>query len=395
MSGKRVLFVDDTESILFGYKRFCDMLYDESWRFFFASDGAEAIEIIESYSVDMVVTDLDMPFYDGVHLLDYIVRKVPEIIRVVVSGTTSTEKRVVVTCTAHQFFEKPAIPKSLKQMFSRVLYLDSILVSKETRDFVHQLGALPTLPQAFVDLQRESNDPNFSLKRCGEIIAKDPALSANILKVVNSSFFDIPNRVHSPEQAVSLLGIEMIRAFIVQDYFYHNFSKRPSLPLSVDKFSHDSFQCAKIAKHLARFEGESRQRCDEIYVASLLHNIGILIFNYHFPKRYGQVIRDASELEVSMSELEKRYIGATHEEVGAYILGLWGFEKELLEAVVCHHRPSKSPSGAHDLLDYIYSAEMLYSSIDKNYTGTFCEDQEYISFRKLLPKIQEWREISF
>lgn len=392
---KRVLFVDDTESILFGYKKFCKMLFNDEWRFFFASDGAEAIDIIESYEIDMVVSDLDMPFYDGVHLMDYIVSKVPHIIRVIVSGTTSEEKRTAVIKSAHQFFEKPAIPGALKNMFHRILYLDTLLVSQKARNFIHSLGTLPVLPAAFRELHKECESPDFSLHSCGEIVAKDVALSANILKIVNSSFFDIPNRVHSPEQAVSLLGVNIIKAFIIQCYIYDNFGSGHDSPLSIEQFTQDSFKRAKIAKHLAKFQGESSSRVEKIYVTTLLHNIGSLILNYKQPRIYGQILEDSKQLELPVSELEKTYFRCSHEEVGAYILGLWGFDQEVLEAVVAHHSPSKSHRKSHDLLDYIYAADHLFADLDSSYSYIVPEDTEYAQFRNLLPKLKEWREISF
>lgn len=393
--GKRVLFVDDTESILFGYRKFCEKLFDDSWRFFFVNDGAEAIEIVESYAIDMVVSDLDMPFYDGVHLMDYLVEKAPSVIRIIVSGTTSLDKRQTVVKSAHQFFAKPAIPNALKDMFHRALYLDTLLVSDAARDFVIGLGALPSLPTVFHELQHECESPDFSLHRCGEIVAKDLSLSANILKVVNSSFFDLPNRVSSPEQAVSLLGVTLIKALIIQNYFHDSFGGSQLAPLSHEQLTKRAFAFASLAKQIAQRQQESSKRQDVIYVTALLHNIGELIFNFMAPEKYQKVLDESKAEGIPPYEVEQRYFSCSHADVSAYLLGLWGFEQEILECVVAHHAPAKGHRKSHDLLDYIYGTEYLLACEDAYEHVVLESGRDFIENRDLLPKLKEWREITF
>lgn len=392
--GKRVLFVDDTESILFGYRRFCEKLFDDSWRFFFVNDGAEAIEVIESYEVDMVVSDLDMPFYDGVHLMDYIVEKKPSIIRVIVSGTTSLEKRQAVVKSAHQFFAKPAIPTALKDMFHRAMYLDTLLISNRARQFVLSLGALPALPAVFYELQAECENPDFSLQRCGAIVAKDVILSANILKLINSPFFDLPNRVKSPEQAVVLLGVQMIKALILQSFFSDEFASFTALPDTLEPQITRAFTFANLAKKIALRQGEPPQRQDTVYVTALLHNIGELIFTYMAPQKYQQVVEMAKLEGVPPCEVEQCFFSCSHADVGAYLLGLWGFEQEILECVVAHHNPSKGHRKSHDLLDYIFGTEYLLSCDTNTEEWVLASGRDYVQNRELLPKFKEWREFS-
>lgn len=392
--GKRVLFVDDTESILFGYRKFCDKLFDDSWRFYFVNDGAEAIDIIESYEIDMVVSDLDMPFYDGVHLMDYLVAKAPSIIRVIVSGTTSLDKRQAVVKSAHQFFAKPAIPTALKDMFHRAIYLDTLLVSKKARDFVVGLGALPALPTVFHELQQECESRDFSLSSCGKIVAKDVALSANILKVVNSSFFDLPNRVTRPEQAVILLGVTLIKALIVQNYFHDLFGNTGNAPLTHEHLTEKAYAFAALAKKIAFRQQENSRRQDIVYVTALLHNIGELIFNYMEPEKYQRVLAESKEEGVPTYDVEHRYFSCSHADVGAYLLGLWGFEQEILECVVAHHTPAKSHRKSHDLLDYIYGTEYLLACDDEYELSVLESGREYVEIRDLLPKFKEWREFT-
>jgi HD-like signal output (HDOD) protein len=114
-------------------------------------------------------------------------------------------------------------------------------------------------------------------------------------------------------------------------------------------------QVAAVARELA----QGTSMADDALLAGLLHKIGYLVLMQECPHEIQQVVRLAGERGVPMHEVEREIIGASHAEVGAYLLGIWGLPYSVIEAVAFQHTPAQVRQTEFDLLAALATAETL------------------------------------
>ena len=336
---KKLLFVDDERDILDGLER---MLYDmcDEWDMVFVDSGAQALICMEKEHFDGVISDMRMPGMDGAELLFEIKRLYPETIRFILSGHSDNESTIRAANLAHQFLNKPCDPGELQNQLKHAITLRTMLYNDKIKTLVTSLNVLPSLPEYYEELVEEVQSPEPSIKTVGSIISKDVAMTAKVLQLVNSGFFGLHNEITDITQAITLLGINTLKALVM---VAHAFSVRADCPLPGsfslrDLSSHCLFvgTCAKcIMEDLTDNEAE----IEESFTAGLLHDIGKLILAMNRPVEYESVYEDVREGRISAMDGERQVFGSTHCDVGAYLLGLWGLPDNIIEAVVYHHSP--------------------------------------------------------
>ncbi len=211
------------------------------------------------------------------------------------------------------------------------------------------------------------------MERVSEIISRDVGMTAKILQLVNSAFFGLPEPAATPLDAACFLGLTTIRALVLSIHVFSQFDAAAIRNFSVDQFTAHSWRTAQAAKKIAQLQHCSEPMPDQCFLAGLLHDVGQLILAAEMPRRYTVVLRAARETARPLWRVEQAEFGATHAEVGAYLLGLWGLPNPVVEAVALHHRPSQcvdrgfSPAFAVHVADALVhqsqpkaDAEVLY-----------------------------------
>jgi len=204
---KQILFVDDEPLILQGLKRMLRGLRSE-WDMTFVQSGAEALEKMVGAPFDVIVSDMRIPEMDGSQLLDTVKHRYPNMVRVVLSGHSEEEMIMKTVKSAHQFISKPCNAETLKSTISRMFALREVLTQEGLKRLVSRIESLPSLPSLYTQVVELIQSPNSSIKKIGEVISKDLAMTAKILQLVNSAFFGIPRQISNPAQAVGLLGLD-------------------------------------------------------------------------------------------------------------------------------------------------------------------------------------------
>lgn len=357
---RRVLFVDDEPKILEGLQRMLRSMRHE-WEMEFAQDGPSALETLKSRHFDVVVTDMRMPGMDGPMLLSQVRALHPQIVRIVLSGHSDHELILSSVGPAHQYLSKPCDPELLKQTVSRACALSDLLSNATLTLLVSQMQSLPSLPSIYMQLMKEVEAADPSIKKIGEIICKDPGMTAKILQMVNSAFFGLRRHISNPTDAVSLLGLDTIKSLVLSIQIFSQFSSTriPGFSLT-DLWDHNA-AVGDLAKKIAKAEKQSPRVVDDSFAAGLLHECGKLILAARLPKEYGEMLSLASEECLPAFEAERKVFGATHPEVGAYLLGLWGLPDSIVEAVAFHHSPSQCPVDVFSPLTAVHVADYLVS----------------------------------
>ena len=392
-----VLFVDDEPNILQGLQRMLREYRDE-WSMHFAPSGPEALKILsESSSQDVVVSDMRMPGMDGAQLLTEVKRLYPQAVRIVLSGHSEREAILKSVQVAHQFLSKPCDASILKSTIGRTLALRRLLSEPTLMNIVSQVDSIPSLPLLYLQLTEELQSPNATAKSIGKIIAKDPGMTAKVLQMVNSSFFGIPRHIESPEQAVSLLGIDTIRALVLTIEVFSKFDQGKMPGLSLESLWEHCLEVGAIARALAKSQNLDSHARDYAFMAGLLHDIGKLLLAQYFKSDYSALTSAQSKSSVPVHKAEYDAFGTSHAEVGAYLLGLWGLPDTLVEAVAYHHDPAKCQGHQFEPVVAVHLADGLWC--EQKAIGNISETDELIDIDFLVAIglaqcLPAWREAS-
>ena len=281
---RNILFVDDEPMLLDGLRRMLRGMRDQ-WEMTFAEGGGAALEILKNKPVDVVVTDMRMPGIDGVQLLSQVRVLYPQIVRIILSGTTDKDMILKSIDAVHQFLTKPCDPDTLKTTIARACALRDTLTEKSLVNVVTGIDSLPSLPDLYTEVVKEVNSPNGSLNRVGEIIAKDVGMSAKILQLVNSSFFGLPQHVATPTRAVNLLGLETVKSLILSVKIFSQFGNSDLPGYSISSLWDHCMATGSIAKAIAKEKGMAPEGPDEAFTAGLLHDVGKLVLLDKLPEK--------------------------------------------------------------------------------------------------------------
>src|SRR5208337_1864215 len=338
--GKRILFVDDEPMVLTGLKRSLRPMRAE-WEMVFAEGGAEALAALAGQDFDIIVTDMRMPGMDGAQLLEEVQKRS---LRMVLSGQSDRETILRSVNPAHQFISKPCEGEELKSRLIRALAPKDLLQNPALREIVTKLDYLPSLPPAFLQLNEELRRPEPSLQKIDELIGADMAMTAKILKLVNSAFFCLPCTISSASHAVQLLGLDTLRTLVLTAHVFEQFQSRLLSADDVRQLSDHSLAVSNSARKIARLEKAEKHIQEESLTAGLLHDAGKLILASTLGEQYGKVLEHMEKANVGLYAAERELLGCSHAQVAAYLFGLWGLPGTIVEAVAWHHDPSGSLS---------------------------------------------------
>lgn len=338
---RRILFVDDDPNLLQGLKRMLRSMRDE-WEMEFAPGGHEALACLERAAFDVVVSDVRMPMMNGVQLLTDIQSRYPQTIRILLSGQADQEMTMSAIGPAHQYLAKPCDADELKTTIDRVCTLGDLLGDERLKQVVSQIESMPVIPALYLELEEELQSSDSSIAKAAAIISKDVGMTAKILQMVNSAFFGIPQSISDPSQAVLFLGLDTLKTLVLSVQVFQQLGQNLVSGFSYERFWHHSLSTGEHAQKIIKAEKGEPRMVGEALAGGLLHDIGVLILASHLPERYQETLRLAESHQLSREDAEQETLGTTHAEIGAYLLGIWGLNTPIVEAVAFHHHPARS-----------------------------------------------------
>ncbi len=354
---KRVLFVDDEAPILAGLQ---DLLYRDRkrWDMVFALGGERALDELRARPVDVVVSDMRMPGIDGAALLNIVMVEAPGTARIVLSGHADRDAIVRALPSTHQFLSKPCDPNMLRAAIERCL--DAMSKPRpDIRVLIGKLDKLPSPSSVYLELSKIVDDPATEIEDIERVVARDTALAAKVLQLANSAAFGLSRTITSIHQAVAYLGIELIRCLALTSFVLGDTTPSELAGFSLDGMQAKALRVATFARRIAR----NRADADIALAAGLLHDIGETVFAVGIPDAYARLHREAHAAEEPTLVAERRELGVTHAEAGAWLLGMWGLPPMLLELVARHHEPSLAPAPLHELVAVLHVADVLVGHV--------------------------------
>ncbi|WP_306599054.1 HDOD domain-containing protein [Geothrix sp. 21YS21S-2] len=331
----RVLFVDDEPFVLQGLRRLLRDMRGE-WEMSFEASGAEGLVTLAATPFDVVVTDLRMPGMNGAEFLNRVRDLYPETIRLVLSGHAEMDLILQAEGAAHQFLTKPCDPDLLRSVIRGASLVGRNLKGHAIRKILGGISHLPVIPGTYLEIQKLLTSETTTVADLGAVVQRDPGLTANILKLVNSSYFGLRQRVSSPTEAVSFLGVETLKAISLLHGVFQQMKGSPPEFRCLHLWSH-SLGMARASQAIAALEGLDRTGRSDSFTSGLLHDVGLLLLISALPEHYNQIYRMVAEGPLEIAEAETQVMGIHHGEVGGYLLGLWGLPNAVVEAVSRHH----------------------------------------------------------
>jgi putative nucleotidyltransferase with HDIG domain len=202
---------------------------------------------------------------------------------------------------------------------------------------VRQIGSLPTLPTVLQRVIELVNNPKTSAIQLARIILDDQALTARLLRLVNSPFYGFPRRISTVTEAVTILGFHAVRNLLVTASVVDLLQGEETAEFSPTRLWEHSIGTAVGAGLLARFS-RSEDR-EEAFVAGLLHDVGKLVVYQVYPTEFMRALATARRDDLPLTVAEQRVLGFAHDQVGRLLTEHWKLPIRLSEAIACHHRP--------------------------------------------------------
>lgn len=390
----RVLFVDDDSMLLMGLQRGLRGMKSQ-WDMHFIDSGPKALELMAQMPFDIVVSDMRMPEMPGDKLLEEIRRLHPNTIRFILTGQADRESILRSVSPAHQSFSKPCDMEELKRSLTRALSLRELLGDPGLLEVVSKIKNLPTVPSIYNQLLETLSRQDSSLADIGRVISQDISMTCKILQISNSAFFGTRHNVCSPAEAVSVLGIDIIKALTLSYSVFTEFASQAVPATEIELLWKHSSEVASLTKLIAATEGLSRTQIEEGYSAGLLHDVGILVLAAEQPDSYRSIVATADKDRSLRYNLEKETISCTHTTIGAYLLGIWGLPFDTIEAAAWHHNPLDSSCDKMNSLVAVYVADR-YLQVRPFRTPTIEDfDNAFLERCGKLPRLNHWLELCF
>lgn len=374
---KRVLFVDDEPSILSGLRRMLHSARDQLSADF-AADGETALKQLDSSQFDAVVTDMRMPQLSGVELLDIVRDRHPSVVRIILSGQSERDCALQSVGLAHQFLAKPCEAETIQETIARACALRDRLSDDRLRSIATAVRTLPSLPTTYSDILRAVESPDAATSAVGDIISRDVAMTAMILHVINSAFFGLPRRIGSPSQAVTLLGLDTVQALVLSSGVFSQFDAARFKGFTIESLSAHSLLVGSCAKKVAAVLGAEKRTVDDSFMAGVLHDVGVLVLLDSMPELLFDAMCHADDSAERPEDRERRILGATHAEVGGYLMGIWGLSETIVDACIFHTSPSNSSDDRFTPLTAVHIADCLAAGAHQVAFESASLDSDYL-----------------
>ncbi len=226
---------------------------------------------------------------------------------------------------------------------------------------------LPSLPLIFSQIMDLMSDPDSSANDFAKVIGNDPALTAKLLKIVNTAFYGYRSQIDTISHAVMIIGTSELYALCLSTSVLTLFKDIPSILVDMTSFWKHSIGCGMIARKIAARKGETNR--ERFFVAGLLHDIGRLIIYNNLPNQAHQAIAYAAHHKELLYNAETRVLGFDHAKIGGRILDKWKLPVKLADVVRFHHHPENAPEPFDIDTAIIHLSDIILNALQLGTSG--------------------------
>lgn len=209
-------------------------------------------------------------------------------------------------------------------------------MTPEICDALRYCPSLPTPPRIAIEIVELCRDPNIDMAALARLLAQDPALASRVLRASNSVFYGQRRRCQNLRQAMLVIGLNATMTLALSFSLAATLSDRPGSTQRINFFWRRSLISASAGRLLGELVGHPDP--DQLFLAGLLQDIGILALDAVMPAAYGPLLADANDHD-ALRASERETLGTDHGEAGAWLMGHWGLPEPLPLVATAVHDP--------------------------------------------------------
>ena len=213
--------------------------------------------------------------------------------------------------------------------------------------FVEGIENLPTLPGIAMKILNEVQKEEPNVNEISDILSTDPPLSAKVLKLVNSSFFNLPSKILSVHHAIKMLGIAMVKNIALSFSLVNSYQNKRINGFDYPSFWKNSLIGAVSAELLTK--RLDHKLLENAFFMGLLQDIGTLTLGHCMSKQYNQLLSEMDRTIALSHVAENRFFGHNHQEIGEYLMKSWGLPETLCIPIGFHHNPESLETPQRDI----------------------------------------------
>jgi diguanylate cyclase (GGDEF)-like protein len=194
---------------------------------------------------------------------------------------------------------------------------------------------LPSVPAVVLEVLEICQDEDVSIGQVAKVLIRDPALSGKILKVANSPYYGVRSQVTTIERAVTILGINATLSLALSFSLVRGLQRKKSIGFDHHAYWLRSVISATASRVIGIWVNAANH--DELFLAGLLQDIGILVLNEAMPDSYGQLVHNSGGDHNALAELERQEYGSDHAAVGAWLIERWNLPNNLQMSAAYSH----------------------------------------------------------
>jgi len=241
------------------------------------------------------------------------------------------------------------------------------------KELVQSCSTIFTLPEIYFRVRDVVDDPRSTMNDLAHALKFDPAISARVLKIVNSPLYGFPKQIDTVTRAVHLLGMQAVRDLVTATTIGRRFSGMTTEVMDLSAYWRKSLLCALMAAKIAKACGI--RDSERFFIDGLLRDIGHLVLYQTVPERAQAALIEVGNLGTSLAEVEQASIGCDFAEVGAELTHSWGMPPQIEQAI------------RHQLNPYAAGEHILHASI-VHLAGVVADQRD-------LPPGQAGKDLSF
>jgi putative nucleotidyltransferase with HDIG domain len=231
------------------------------------------------------------------------------------------------------------------------------------RVFVDKMPSLSTTVGKVLEI---CSRPDTAPNDLNKVISLDPVLTGQVLKLINSAYYSLMNKVTSLTRAIIMLGLNTVKNLALSTAIIRCVGQaKKSKALPIKDFWAHSIGVGVMAKLLATERGIPLAEREEYFVAGLLHDLGKIPFG----DEYTEVLLQAKKEQKPLVLLEKQFLEIDHEEVGEMIASKWKLNSVITDAICHHHSPELAEPDHQALVATVALADFYICLFDIGYAG--------------------------
>jgi HD-like signal output (HDOD) protein len=217
-------------------------------------------------------------------------------------------------------------------------------------EVVEDASHLISLPEIYLKVQKVMDDPDHERQELLDLISYDTALSALLLRIVNSSYYAFPSQINRISTAVGIIGEKELANIVLATSMVNSTSKFNEIGINIDEFWLHSLQCGVGARMIGKVVGCND--ANNLFLCGVLHDVGILALYQNRPELTTEINTVIESGGLSRYQVEYDRLGFDHSDVGEILLTQWKLSRLLTEVVGAHHQTDKAS-------DYLHEAKIV------------------------------------